>query len=391
MKRRHFCRYVALSSVSFTGVVGEISVSATKSSASQSKSQHKWVVLYWMPYDNDLVTFGEPILEMLVNGTKQSEVTVVVQSDYWKNPKMRRRQMINGNTQEIYIAGKDSSSISAFSEYLDWANQTFEAEHWVVIILGHGGKINEISPDDRISPRQIRTWMRVDQMVNAIKNFNQSTNGCVEILYFQNCNKATLEVAYEARDCARYTLASQLNLGAPNYYYKGFLNQLKESSIDGREAAIAIMNSERVDMYHTLTLIDNEFMKKIPEKLSQLLQSILNSSLGVISQSDLSTYNYSGEKHCDVLVLLGYLSQFSRQGQHEFTEFAKFLHSSVITAHKIGGKLYGNRIRKYMSTEKLCGLSMYLPIDKQEVSRYSSLALYQEIDLVSLYRKIVST
>jgi hypothetical protein len=41
--------------------------------------------------------------------------------------------------------------------------------------------------------------------------------------------------------------------------------------------------------------------------------------------------------------------------------------------------------------EELYGLSLYLPKNEQEISRYSSLALYQGVGLVSLYRGIVAS
>jgi Clostripain family len=395
MNRRNFCRYVAIGSACFTGVVGKDLFFPMTSKSSQTKSRHNWAVLYWMPYDKNLVRFGEPIVEMLTRGTQNSEIVVIVQSDYWGDPKMRRRQIANGTVKEIDVVGEDSSDASAFSAYLDWANQTFEAEHWAVIVVGHGGKINEVSPDDHRTTRRTRTWMRVDQFANAVSSFNRSTSGRVELLFFQNCNKATLEVVYEARNCARYTLASQLTLGAPNYYYEGFLKRLKGASIDGREAAIAIMDSERADMYHTLTLVDNQAVERIPDKLSRFLQAILNSRLDLISdsisQSTLHPYHYFGEQHCDALVLFDYLSRISDQEQNEFTEFADFLRSSVITSYKTGGELYGNPPPSNRDSSALCGLSLYLPENEQEISRYSSLALYQRVDLVSLYRGIVAS
>jgi Clostripain family len=256
--------------------------------------------------------------------------------------------------------------------------------------VGHGGKINEVSPDDHRINRQTRTWMRVDQFADAVSTFNQSVNERVELLFFQNCNKATLEVVYEARNCAKYTLASQLTLGAPNYYYEGFLHRLA-SLDDGREAAIAIMDSERADMFHTLTLVDNQVVERVPEKLSRLLQPILSNHLPAISQSELATYHYFSEQHCDALVLLGYLSRISNQEQNEFAEFADFLSSSVIASYKTGGELYGSRPRSNPNSEKLCGLSLYLPETGQDISRYSSLAVYRGVDLVSLYRGIVTS
>jgi hypothetical protein len=344
-----------------------------------------------MPYENDLTRFGEPIVEMLTRGTQNSEIAVVVQSDYWGDSQMRRRQLINGTATEVdVVLGEDSSDSSALAAYLDWANQTFEAEHWVVAVVGHGGRINYVSPDDHIITCQARTWMRVDQFADAVSNFNRSVNGRVELLFFQNCNKATLEVVYEVRNCAKYTLASQLNLGAPNYYYEGFLNHLA-SLVDGREAAITIMDSERADMFHTLTLVDNQSVESIPEKLSKLLQPILSNRLPSINQSELSTYRYFGEQHCDALALLGYVSRVSNQGQNEFAEFTDFLRSSVIKSYKIGGKLYGNPPPSNINSEELCGLSLYLPETEQDISRYSSLALYQGVDIVSLYKGIVTS
>ena len=390
MKRRSFCHYVAMGSAYFAGVIGKDLTFAMSSTSFQAKSHHKWVVLYWMPYDNNLSRFGEPIVEMLTSGTQNSKIAVVIQSDYWGDPKMRRRQLLDGTITEVDVLGEDSSDASAFLAYLNWANQTFEAEHWAVIVVGHGGKINEVSPDDHRINRQIRTWMSIDKFSNTVSTFNQTVNGRVELLFFQNCNKATLEVVYEARKCAQYTLASQLNLGAPNYYYESFLRRL--ASLDnGRDAAIAIMDSERADMFHTLTLVNNQAVECIPERLSRLLQLLPSDRLSEINQSELSTYRYFGEQHCDVLVLLGYILRNNNKTQNEFTEFANFLRSSVIISHKTGGELYGKYLHRNSDLEVLCGLSLYLPETEHDISRYTSLALYQGVDLVSLYRRIVTS
>jgi Clostripain family len=390
MKRRSFCRYITLGSASFAGIIS-IDSYAMIPKLSQSKLRHSWVILYWMPYDNNLVDFGEPIIEMLTKGTKNSDASVAVQSDYFGDTKMRRRTFIKGVTEEIAIAGEDSSDISAFSAYLDWAYQNFDAKHWAVIVVGHGGKVNEVSPDDHGSSNEKRTWMRVDQFASAVSGFNQATNGRVELLFFQNCNKATLEVVYEARNCARYTLASQMTLGAPNYYYEGFLERLNKPLISGREAAIAIIESERDDMYHTLTLVDNQAVKYIPVKLSRLIQILLTNHSQAIDLSKLSTIRYFGEQCCDVLTLFDYLSKNINQASNAFTEFADFLKSSVIVHYQTGGKLYGSHHLKNRDSEKLCGLSLYLPENRQAISQYSSLALYKGVDLVRLYKEILTS
>lgn len=381
MKRRQFFRSILLGSVGWVGATNCHSVNAVKPKFSLDRERHSWVILYWMPYDNDLSHFGEPIVKMLLEGTLDSEAIVVVQSDYWGDSQMRRRQIFQGKTVEIEVTGEDSSDVAAFSAYLEWATQTFVAEHWAIVVVGHGGKINEISPDEHSTTYNIATWMRLDRFSDAVSQFNRSNNGRVELLFFQNCNKATLEVIYEARNCARYTLASQLLLGAPNYYYRGFLAALNDPSVGGREAAIAIMNSERDDMYHSLTLVDNQAVDRIPEKLAPLLREILENPPPNIDRTQLSTYDYFGEQQGDTLLVLRYLSQFSKLAQTEFEQFADFLRSSVIARYQTGGTLL-SRSWNYPNLDKFCGLGLYVPQTPTEASRYSSLALYPTIDLI---------
>lgn len=387
MKRRRFCQYAALGSACVTGVVNSDLSFAISSKSSQIKSTYRWVILYWMPYDNDLVLYGELIVEMLTRGTYNSDTAVIIQSDYWGDSKMRRRQLINGTISEFDVVGEDSSNASAFAAYLDWANQSFEANNWAVIVVGHGGKISEVSPDNHSTIHRTRTWMKIDQFASAVSNFNQAVGRRVKLLFFQNCNKATLEVLYESRNCAQYTLASQLTLGAPNYYYEGFLKRLQEPSVSGRDAAIAIMNSERIDMYYSLTLVDNQAIGNVPIYISRLLQRIENKHFLVINRSEIQTYEYSGEQHCDVLTLFNYLSKSADGRQKELTEFADFLQSSVITFYKTGGELYGDYPYSDTNLEKLCGLGLYFPETKQDISRYKSLSLYRDVDLVGLYRR----
>jgi hypothetical protein len=170
-----------------------------------------------------------------------------------------------------------------------------------------------------------------------------------------------------------------------------FLNQLKSGLISGREAAIAIMNSERADMFHTLTLVDNQAVRRIPSELAQLVGTVLNSSLLPIRQSELTAYYYCGERHCDVLVLLDYLLKANSQDLNGLAEFSEFLNSSVVVFHKTGGEMYSNNPYRNTNYDKFCGLSLYLPENEEGISRYRSFAIYQEFDLVSFYKKIIAS
>jgi hypothetical protein len=109
-----------------------------------------------------------------------------------------------------------------------------------------------------------------------------------------------------------------------------------------------------------------------------------------MTKSELLTYGYFGEQHCDLLILLDALSKDDNQGRKAFRQFADFLRSSVIASYKTGGEFVLSPPESNFNLKKFCGLSMYLPETEQTINRYRSLALYQELDLVHFYKKILS-
>ena len=84
MKRRDLIGYGALGVSSL--VVGT-NLHPTRSLASATsettdRSPYDWILLYWMPYDNDLSRFGRDILEMLNRGVQRDNILVLVQADF---------------------------------------------------------------------------------------------------------------------------------------------------------------------------------------------------------------------------------------------------------------------------------------------------------------------
>lgn len=376
-----------------------------QSASTEQANRHKWAVLYWMPYDNDLSHFGDSIFQMLGQGTEGQDVVVAIQSDSSGDHTMRRRQIVDGVVTDVELGldsdalREDSSDSATLADYLTWAKDTLDADHWAVIVVGHGGKMNEISPDDHHWKNRSarvyhpRTWMGVDQFTQVVSQFNQSVQEKLELLFFQNCNKATVEVLYEARNGARYTLASQFALGAPNFYYEGFLRRLGQSAqpvTNGYDAALAIMEAEAPNMYQTLTLVDNQAIAQLPTYLAPLLQVLKDNSTD-INMMDLPTYRYFGERHCDLLFLLEQAVEARGRGALAFRRFANFVTSSVIAHYATEGYLYGSGALMRSQPERFCGMGMYCPTKDDPTEQYRSMALSQAVDLDSLYRIIAQS
>lgn len=398
MERRHFLHSLGLS---FLGLSGACLFQ--RPIHSEPKKRHyPWIVIYWMPYDNDLSKHGQPILGMLAEGTKNSDALVLAQADFWKSRNMFRYEIEKGDIKAESISDiHDSSDALAFTRYLDWAKNNYSSDHWAVIIVGHGGKIDQVSPDEH-GRHDKQSWMNVSQIAQALEDFPASNPKKLDFLFFQNCNKATLEVFYEVRNCAEYTLASQFPLGAPNYYYQNFLESLRDKDIDGRTAALSIIQGETTDMYDTLTLINNSQLDYLPLYINNFTKAVQSPSIkNSQAFNDIIFYTYFGEEYCDLLSFLEYQVASEENPAESLNLLQDFVRDRLIEEVDISGLMtspsdqdeiivnakYSSDTTEYL--QQFCGIGLFFPTSQSEITKYQNLDLYQDTDLISLFQKTI--
>lgn len=403
MKRREAIKLIT---VSISSLIETIYYSGDQYMlGSTVKNHYDWVLLYWMPYDNNLSRFGQPILQMLSKGVKSDKVLVVVQSDFSGAAQVYRSIISQGKVDTQYLETADSSSAEVLSEYLTWAQSQFQARRWAIVFLGHSGTLMEISPDEHpTSPLipEIR-WMNLHKINQVIFNFNRSVKGNLELLFFQNCNKGNIEVHHTFQNTAKYTLSSQLQLGAPNYYYEQLLSQLSDyPDIDGSQLAKKIMDYERRDMYHSLTLTNNHYFRYFAEKVNVVIDSILQadivpvkvfissilgSEVNFSNNTNVVVYHSSGETFIDFANFLLTLTQLSGASQSACNDLLLFLNNFLIQRVQQNGELLNSRIRqKY---KNLSGLGLFLPRNRQKLEKYLYLSVYSDLKLVELFNAVV--
>ncbi|MEG3932138.1 clostripain-related cysteine peptidase [Microcoleus sp. T3_B1] len=403
MKRREALKLIT---VSISSLIETIYYSGDQYMlGSTVKNHYDWILLYWMPYDNNLSRFGQPIIQMLSKGVKNDKVLVVVQSDFSGSAQVSRSIISAGKVDTQYLETADSSSPEVLSEYLTWAQSQFQAKRWAIVFLGHSGTLMEISPDEHpTSPyiSEIR-WMNLQKINQVIFNFNQSVKGNLELLFFQNCNKGNIEVHHTFQNTAKYTLSSQLQLGAPNYYYEQSLSYLSDyPDIDGSQLAKKIMDYERPDMYHSLTLTNNHYFRYLPEKVNVVIDSILQADIAPVkvfissilgpevnfsNNNTVVVYHSSGETFVDFANFLQKLTQLSGASPSACNDLLLFLNNFLIQRVQQHGELLDSRIRhKY---KNLSGLGLFLPRNRQKLEKYLYLSVYSDLKLVELFEAVV--
>jgi hypothetical protein len=202
-----------------------------------------WACLYYMPYANSLTSCSADILEGLHNGfrlgscsiNKRAEVAVAVQSKARGNTHMTRHVwQDNVSKQQTQVPDSlASSSIVTFEQFLEWASNTFpSALNFTLTILGHGGRVHQVSPDEDPGYGGVDAdglqWMDIADIGPALARFNARVTDRLRLVFLQNCCKSTIEVLsfLQANGLSLYVMASQTVLGAPNTYYAPLIQSL---------------------------------------------------------------------------------------------------------------------------------------------------------------------
>jgi len=345
---------------------------------------YKWVLLYWMPYDNNLWPFGSFIIQMLTSGAQSEKILVVVESDLRGAEQLSRRVITKGQVVELQqLDTANSGSEDVFAEYLSWAQSQFSAEKWAIVFLGHGGRLDEISPDEHSgsdSGQRIQ-WMNIEKVANIIVDFNRKINDRMELVFLQNCCKGTIETHYTFRDAAKYTLSSQTVLGAPNYYYEPLLQFLGgQPEINGGELAEKIMEFERSDMFNGYTVTNNMAVRNLPSRINPLIDSILSSNIKAIRTNELQTYYYAGDRLIDVVHFFGTIVNQSGADQQKYGTFIEFFMNSMIYRFQQSPKTIDSN---------LSGLSLFFPSRKEQLDEYCYLQVFSDLKYVKLLNAIL--
>jgi Clostripain family len=351
---------------------GSLALLGPAAVAAAPAEKAKWAFLYWLPYDNDLSRFAEPVLEQLQRGAANSSTLVAVQVDTPHLASMQRMVFTRAGARATTAPGHDSSSAEELAQFLEWGALAVPAENYVIAVLGHGGNLWDLSPDQRT-----QGWMRVDALAAAIDRFKSAIGAKPALLYLQNCNKGTIETYYALRDCAHVTLASQAVLGAPNFYSERLLASLSgDNTATSMEVAKRIVAFERADMLATLVATDNIMLDELPQRLKPLLEAVRASGLREWQPGDLITYAYpdaKGELHVDLIGLLAALSSRFDAVRPHYMEFSTWLWG-VMGARRTDGTLKVPTLQGI----GLYGIGIIMPRSAEAYDRYRSLPFYAQ-------------
>ncbi|HFC12112.1 MAG TPA: hypothetical protein ENJ56_04650, partial [Anaerolineae bacterium] len=250
-----------------------------------------WTLLVYMDADNNLESYGVADLNEMADGVKGLVgMQLVVQIDraagYFAGEddwtEARRYALVDGELSQVAALGEINMGDGAtLSQFLAWGLRQYPAEHYALIMWGHGVGWQGITYD--ISADAAR--------INALELGEAIGDGLVaadipklDLIGFDACLMAQLDVFTAVKDVADFSVASQELIPAQGWDYAQLLANLRlpPADSDGRWLAETIVDTyaqtyaDSDTANTTLSAIDTAALDPLNlavEQLATILQS----------------------------------------------------------------------------------------------------------------------
>ncbi len=201
---------------------------------------------------------------------------------------IRYSQIINGKEHEIKEIGKVSMGQgSSLSDFIIWGTEKYPAEKVVLILWGHGHATGGYGDDnvhngDKLSLKELKS---------SLAKAKESSKVKFELIGFDSCLMATIEVADAISDYGKYMVASEeLEVGF-GWDYKSIIKSLNKNPKDGAELGKTIVDSFIADvknlssnddskphpsLFTTLSVIDLQKIKSLNDSIEKFKDKVLD-------------------------------------------------------------------------------------------------------------------
>ena len=342
-----------------------LTVPCASVSLGQVKDTSEWLFIYYMPYDNNLSYLGEDVISMINNGINTSNINAVIQSDFDDSLGMTRTVITKEGKSNSHIDEENSSSSKVLNDYLSWVSDNFEFEKCAVIFLDHGGALDQVGMDTYPTTR----FLNVSDIRKSLKKFNNREKDTIDLVFYQVCTKSSIEPLYELKDVCKYTLASQMEIGAPNYYYTLLFDALNDSKArNGLDIADLIVNNDGIDMYKFYTCVDNSKFDSLRELFVDYIKEVDKRNNLFFTESPLNV-EYYGERYWDLESFLLNINSTRVKEVEMQTKLIGFLNNDFIVILK--------KNQHFAVKEDYCGVSISA-LSKEKIRRYKHLKFYRK-------------
>lgn len=313
----------------------------------------------FMASDNNLDVDSQNEIRDIFSAKPSVDFRLLIETDRYKTYRSSEKE--NRRTKRIVKSGEQMETFSieegntgdakVLQDFLKWGITNYPADRSIVILWGHGHGWRGCADD--YSARDSLTMPELDKVLT-----NVTGNGKIELLGFDMCQMATLEVLFEVADECEYVIASQ-NVEPPDgWHYEELLGEPylspEKFGVSALRQFEEYYRAKNLDNY-TLSLFKTAPVKGLAGLMEQLAEvSLKDESLyDEIQASRMKSLDFKYEKYVDIGAFVAALSIHT--DNPKVTDLCKKINEVLneIVIHKVAGK-------RYHSSR---GLSIFFPED----------------------------
>lgn len=244
MKRKLLSLFLALAAI----------LSLAACHAEPDSGDGSWAV-YWYLCGSDLETnggFASTDLSEMMEVQLPENVNVVIQTGgaaAWQNenmdPTKLQRWLYNSEGLQLLEEQETANMGDAgtLSDFLSFADSNYPADKVAVTFWNHGGGSVSGAAFDELHNLDSLDLAEMYQAFDAVWPANKE-NPALELVGFDTCLMATVDVAALFRNFSKYLVASEEVEPGNGWLYSGWLGELaKNPAMGGKELGIAICNT----------------------------------------------------------------------------------------------------------------------------------------------------
>lgn len=228
--------------------------SGSGNEAGGGAAEGSWAV-YWYLCGSDLESNGGfatiDLMEMMevqlpenINVVIQTGGAAVWQNEYM-DPSKLQRWLYHGGELQLLEEQETANMGDAQTlyEFLEFANTNYPAEKVAVTFWNHGGGSVSGAAFDELHELDSLDLAEMYQAFNEVWPADKD-NPALELVGFDTCLMATVDVAAVFQNFSRYLVASEEEEPGNGWYYTGWLGELAANpAMEGDDLGIAICNS----------------------------------------------------------------------------------------------------------------------------------------------------
>jgi hypothetical protein len=182
-----------------------------------ASSPTAWTFMVYLDGDNDLDPWGQYTIDLMAQGLAAGgygNVAIPVLYDHYGDGGAEQGVVTaQGFVKLADVPEPDMSSGDTLAAFVEWAMAGWPAERYVLDLWDHGSgwhylcsdsttrAAGAVPPDDR---------MMIDELAAGIREGEEAADRAVDMVLFEACNMAMVEVSYELRGLCDVTVGTQL-------------------------------------------------------------------------------------------------------------------------------------------------------------------------------------